>query len=37
MTDLIIPFLKELEHNNNREWFKANKGWYDEAKLEMEA
>ena len=37
MTDLIIPFLKELENNNNREWFKANKGWYDEAKLEMES
>ena len=37
MTDLIIPFLKELESNNNREWFKANKGWYDKAKLEMES
>ncbi len=37
MIDLIIPFLKELENNNNREWFKVNKGWYDEAKLEMES
>jgi len=36
MTNLIIPFLKDLKHNNNREWFKANKGRYDEAKQEME-
>ncbi len=25
-----------MEQNNNRDWFHANKGWYDEAKLEME-
>lgn len=37
MTDLVISFLKELEQNNTREWFHANKGWYDEAKLEMES
>lgn len=36
MMDLILPFLKELEQNNTREWFHANKGWYEEAKLEME-
>ncbi len=36
MTDLVLSFLKELEQNNNREWFHANKGWYDEAKLEVE-
>ncbi|TSA28953.1 MAG: DUF2461 domain-containing protein [Bacteroidetes bacterium] len=36
MTELVLSFLKELEKNNNREWFQANKGWYDEAKLEVE-
>jgi len=36
MTDLVVSFLKELKQNNNREWFHANKGWYDEAKLEVE-
>jgi uncharacterized protein (TIGR02453 family) len=36
MTDIVLSFLKELDQNNNREWFHANKGWYDEAKLEME-
>ena len=37
MTNQIIPFLKELKENNNREWFKANKTQYDSAKLEMES
>ncbi|MBE0647316.1 MAG: DUF2461 domain-containing protein [Bacteroidales bacterium] len=36
MTDIVLAFLRELEQNNSREWFHANKGWYDEAKLEME-
>ncbi|MBL7138098.1 MAG: DUF2461 domain-containing protein [Bacteroidales bacterium] len=36
MTELVLSFLKELEQNNTREWFHANKGWYDEAKLEVE-
>jgi len=36
MTDLVLAFLKELEQNNTREWFHANKGFYDEAKLEVE-
>jgi len=36
MTEIVLSFLKELEQNNNREWFHANKGWYNEAKLEME-
>lgn len=25
----IYPFLTELKQNNNREWFKENKEWYD--------
>jgi len=37
MTNLILSFLEELEKNNTREWFHANKGWYEEAKTEMEA
>lgn len=36
MTDLVLSFLKELDQNNNREWFQANKGRYDEAKSEVE-
>lgn len=30
--DLIISFLNTLQKNNNREWFNANKSFYEEAK-----
>jgi uncharacterized protein (TIGR02453 family) len=36
METTIIDFLKELEKNNNREWFQANKAWYEEGKKEFE-
>lgn len=36
MTENVLSFLSELEKNNNRDWFQANKGWYEEAKLEVE-
>jgi uncharacterized protein (TIGR02453 family) len=29
-----LKFLKELERNNNREWFRANKSRYEDAVLE---
>ena len=32
MKTTIIDFLKDLEQNNNREWFQANKARYDEGK-----
>ena len=32
-----FDFLKELRRNNNRDWFKKNKGRYEEAKLQMES
>ena len=32
-----FDFLKELRKNNNRDWFKKNKGRYEEAKLQMES
>ena len=28
----IFAFLKKLSQNNNREWFSAHKGEYEEAK-----
>ncbi|MDP4266393.1 MAG: DUF2461 domain-containing protein [Bacteroidota bacterium] len=31
-----LPFLRELNNNNNREWFHNNKTWYEEAKKEFE-
>jgi uncharacterized protein (TIGR02453 family) len=34
---IILSFLKDLERNNNREWFHANKGRYEEAKKEFES
>lgn len=34
--DTILAFLQELKNNNNREWFQANKGWYDDAKAQFE-
>jgi uncharacterized protein (TIGR02453 family) len=33
---LILSFLKDVEKNNNREWFHANKERYEEAKKEFE-
>ena len=30
-------FLVELNRNNNREWFQANKAWYEESRKEFEA
>jgi len=33
----VIPFLENLKNNNNRDWFKANKKPYLEAKDEFEA
>ncbi|HKK60750.1 MAG TPA: DUF2461 domain-containing protein [Salinivirga sp.] len=33
----IIPFLKELQQNNNREWFKAHKTKYERTRKEFEA
>ena len=36
MKRTIINFLKDLEQNNNREWFQANKVHYDTAKAEFE-
>jgi len=35
MSSKIISFLKELKKNNDREWFKANKDKYDEARAEF--
>jgi uncharacterized protein (TIGR02453 family) len=37
MKSTILDFLTRLQENNNREWFHANKGLYDEAKAEFEA
>ena len=35
--ETVLAFLKELEKNNKREWFQANKKWFDEAKSAFEA
>lgn len=32
----ILSFLKELEKNNNREWFNDNRSLYENAKMEFE-
>jgi uncharacterized protein (TIGR02453 family) len=32
----ILDFLSQLKENNNREWFGANKDWYDKAKAGFE-
>jgi uncharacterized protein (TIGR02453 family) len=37
MDKTILSFLADLQANNNREWFQANKARYDEAKAEFEA
>lgn len=31
-----LQFLKELKINNNREWFAANKAWYEEVRADFE-
>ena len=36
MKKIILPFLEQLQENNNREWFQANKPTYDQAKAEFE-
>ena len=33
---LVLDFLSQLKLNNNREWFQANKKWYDDSKKEVE-
>lgn len=33
----ILPFLSALEENNNREWFNANKAWYQKANKDFHA
>lgn len=35
-TQNILQFLKDLKENNNREWFAANKEWYDLVRTEFE-
>ncbi|WP_462281005.1 DUF2461 domain-containing protein [Salinivirga cyanobacteriivorans] len=37
MMESIIPFLKELQQNNNREWFKSHKTKYEQTRKEFEA
>ena len=34
---LVLDFLTQLKLNNNREWFQANKKWYDDSKKEIES
>ncbi len=36
MNPIILDFLSKLKENNNREWFQANKNFYEEAKSEVE-
>ncbi|RYU94808.1 DUF2461 domain-containing protein [Emticicia agri] len=36
LTQLTLQFLKNLEENNNREWFQANREEYDRAKASFE-
>ena len=37
MNKLVLEFLSQLEVNNNRDWFQANKNQYEAAKLEVES
>lgn len=37
MKKVVLDFLKQLDENNNREWFQQNKKTYDEAKKEVES
>jgi uncharacterized protein (TIGR02453 family) len=34
--ETIIAFLEELKNNNTREWFLANRDWYEETKTKFE-
>ena len=36
MNKVILTFLKDLDKNNNRDWFQANKASYEEARKEFE-
>ena len=36
MKEIVLSFLKELQQNNTREWFQANKDFYDAARTEFE-
>jgi len=36
MDPIVLGFLKDLQQNNNREWFQANKSRYEAAKAEFE-
>ena len=36
ITKSALDFLIELKKNNNRDWFNANKSWYEEARAEFE-
>jgi uncharacterized protein (TIGR02453 family) len=36
MKETVITFLRDLEKNNNREWFQANKRRYEESKADFE-
>jgi len=35
-SELILGFLREVAANNNREWFNANRKYYDEARADFE-
>jgi len=35
-TENILKFLKELDLNNNREWFAANKSWFEDVKKQFD-
>lgn len=35
-TKLVLDFLTQLKQNNNREWFQANKPWYEASRKEVE-
>lgn len=34
--ETILAFISELKNNNTREWFAANKSWYDDVKIKFE-
>ena len=35
MSTKVLKFLSELKENNDRDWFKANKQYYEEARIEF--
>ena len=37
MSTKVLEFLSELKENNDREWFKANKQYYEEARAEFKS